>query len=249
MPRRTGFAIAYLALVFFGSSAAITGSSEWKDHLHLLYRFEGYHKSQYFGDGVYLPGDLNLDGYGDMLVGASSEEIGGMISAGKGYVYSGFDGALLYTYEGEQEHSWFGKALCGISDTDGDGYPNEWNEGKSHDDSTSVPKLILDEFPEDGSEWKDTDSDGIGDNSDAFPMDIAASIDTDGDGYPDEWNPGKTIVDSTTNLRLDAYPNDPKRWDTDETTSDDDDSPAYGTSIFAVAFIVAATIIRRRKCF
>ncbi len=54
----------------------------------------------------------------------------------------------------------------------------------------------------------DTDGDGISNTQDAFPADGAASVDTDRDGYPDAWNTGKSQVDSSTNLQLDAFPND-----------------------------------------
>ena len=40
-------------------------------------------------------------------------------------------------------------------------------------------------FPEDGTEWIDTDGDGVGDNSDAFPFDASETLDSDGDGYGD----------------------------------------------------------------
>jgi hypothetical protein len=95
----------------------------WEEYYYLLYRYEGYHVNQFFGDHVYLPGDLDLDDYGDILVGASGEEVNGMSFAGRGYVYSGFDGELWYTFEGENESARFGSALCGLGDTDSDGYP------------------------------------------------------------------------------------------------------------------------------
>jgi len=127
-------------------------------------------------------------------------------------------------------------------DTDNDGYPDSWNDGKSQDDSTTG--LTLDAFPDDPEEWDDTDSDGvgdnsdvfpedseewadtdndsIGDNSDAFPDDPAASIDSDDDGMPDSWNDGFGPEDSTSDppLVIDLYPNDPDN----EATDDDDDS-------------------------
>jgi len=39
-------------------------------------------------------------------------------------------------------------------DTDGDGYPDEWNSGKGHSDSTSKPPLELDAYPNDSARWK-----------------------------------------------------------------------------------------------
>jgi hypothetical protein len=57
----------------------------------------------------------------------------------------------------------------------------------------------------------DADGDDIPDEDDAFPLDPAASQDSDEDGYPDIWNPGKSEENSTSNLRIDEYPNDPER--------------------------------------
>ncbi|MFW3145187.1 MAG: hypothetical protein ACMUIE_00060 [Thermoplasmatota archaeon] len=115
-------------------------------------------------------------------------------------------------------------------DTDGDGYPDSWNPGRSGNDSTTGLELDMfpydeyewsdsdmdgrgdnsDAFPDNPYEWSDTDGDGSGDNSDDFPGDPAASVDSDSDGYPDFWNPGKSEKDSTTGLKLDRYPRDPK---------------------------------------
>ena len=65
-------------------------------------------------------------------------------------------------------------------------------------------------FKNDPDEWRDSDGDGVGDNSDAFIFDPAAAMDTDGDGYPDRWNDNKSAKDSTTGItRLDDYPDDP----------------------------------------
>ena len=77
-------------------------------------------------------------------------------------------------------------------------------ENKTNDNNNTIP------FEPDPD--KDSDDDGVPDDKDAFPEDPAASIDSDGDGYPDQWNPGKSAKDSTTGLKLDAYPNDPKKY-------------------------------------
>lgn len=71
-------------------------------------------------------------------------------------------------------------AAC--EDSDDDGYPDEWNEGKTQQDSTSNPPLSLDAFPYDPNEHIDTDGDGVGDNSDVFPNDSSESRDDDNDG-------------------------------------------------------------------
>jgi hypothetical protein len=61
----------------------------------------------------------------------------------------------------------------------------------------------MDDFPEDPSEWRDTDGDGVGDNTDHFPMDPTKTVDPDNtDGYED--SDGDGVVDV-----IDAFPTDP----------------------------------------
>ena len=45
--------------------------------------------------------------------------------------------------------------------------------------------MNADVFPEDPTEWADSDGDGVGDNADAFPNDATETLDTDGDGMGD----------------------------------------------------------------
>ena len=107
-------------------------------------------------------------------------------------------------------------------DTDKDGWPDKWNEGKIEEDSTSNPKLHLDAFPNDPEEWADSDGDGYGDNkADTFPGNSDEWADNDGDGYgdneddkfpgnSDEWadNDGDGYGDN----KADKFPNDKNEW-------------------------------------
>ncbi|MBK8382124.1 MAG: FG-GAP repeat protein, partial [Ignavibacteria bacterium] len=42
-----------------------------------------------FGNAVSLAGDMNGDGYGDIIVGANGNDAGGLSPAGRAYVYFG----------------------------------------------------------------------------------------------------------------------------------------------------------------
>jgi predicted transglutaminase-like cysteine proteinase len=83
-------------------------------------------------------------------------------------------------------------------DSDGDGYPDRWNPGKGQSDSTSDPPLELDDLPFDPDEHKDSDNDGVGDNSDVFPDDPNEWSDLDSDGVGDN-----SDINPTVNLSID----------------------------------------------
>jgi hypothetical protein len=144
-------------------------------------------------------------------------------------------------------------------DSDSDNYPDsidafpynntQWNDTDRDGHGDNLWGNNGDAFIHDPDEWTDSDGDGIGDNSDKFPKDIAASIDVDDDGYPDSWNPGKSAKDSTTGLKLDAYPNDPNRYKK-ETSQDN----TYAISLVVIVIIVLLLIatsklfLSRSKC-
>ena len=97
----------------------------------------------------------------------------------------------------------------GDEDYDNDGYSN-YREYLGDDDKEGNTDWSNPEDPQ-SHPVKDSDGDGIPDNSDKFPNDPAASIDSDSDGCPDAWNTGMTRNDSTSvpQLNLDQFPKDP----------------------------------------
>jgi hypothetical protein len=76
-----------------------------------------------FGGSVSGIGDLNDDGYCDVVVGAWCEE-GGALSAGRAYLFSGQDGSVLHTLESADPEQWghFGYSVSNAGDVNGDGY-------------------------------------------------------------------------------------------------------------------------------
>ncbi|MBU0482260.1 MAG: thrombospondin type 3 repeat-containing protein, partial [Proteobacteria bacterium] len=66
-------------------------------------------------------------------------------------------------------------------DSDQDGFPDDWNPGKSEADTTTG--LILDVFPTDPDETSDTDGDGWGDNGDCCPFNKPIHIVGGGDHW------------------------------------------------------------------
>ena len=74
-----------------------------------------------FGIGPADAGDVNHDGYDDLIVGAWQHSSAAR-SGGKVYLYSGKDGSLLRAYTCRIPGDTFGFDATGIGDVDGDGF-------------------------------------------------------------------------------------------------------------------------------
>ena len=70
-------------------------------------------KDEEFGRHVSGIGDVNGDGRSDVIVGAPAKD--GTAGAGRAYVFSGKDGRLLATFQGEREGDDFGSAVAGAT--------------------------------------------------------------------------------------------------------------------------------------
>ena len=111
-PRRDqgGLADSGIALVYSGRS----GSQ--------LYFLAGANAEDQFGYAVSGGGDLNRDGFDDILVGAPYADPNGLANAGSAYVYSGQDGSLMYQWDGEVLNSAFGTSVSLAGDLNSDGF-------------------------------------------------------------------------------------------------------------------------------
>jgi hypothetical protein len=76
-----------------------------------------------FGCCVAGVGDVNNDGYSDVVVGAEQED-GGAEGGGRAFVFSGATGAVLYTLQSPNPtvQGRFGCSVSGAGDVDNDGY-------------------------------------------------------------------------------------------------------------------------------
>ncbi len=91
-----------------------------------LFRFSGT-PSDGFGAAVLGPGDLDLDGYPDILVAAPQGNAG----AGVVHVYSGRNGVLRQSIA-DPGSAAFGTRLRAAGDIDRDGNPDFWVEDSAH---------------------------------------------------------------------------------------------------------------------
>lgn len=89
----------------------------------VLHRFDGpAERDAWLGEAVAGVGDLNQDGYDDVVVGASNTTPYGTV-----WAFSGFDGSILYTWNGEQTGGFgdnFGWRVSAAGDVNQDGVPD-----------------------------------------------------------------------------------------------------------------------------
>ncbi len=78
----------------------------------VYYTFNGENPGDRFGWSVASAGDVNDDGYDDVIIGAPWNDEGGS-NAGKVYIYSGHDGSMLGQKVGERAGDQFGYAVGG----------------------------------------------------------------------------------------------------------------------------------------
>jgi len=86
------------------------------------YQFDGPLAGDELGRAVSDAGDVNGDGFDDIVVGASDSDPGGKLNAGSAYVYSGATGGLIYQFDGGSAGNSFGRHVEGAGDVNGDGF-------------------------------------------------------------------------------------------------------------------------------
>src|SRR5207247_1265133 len=88
------------------------------------FRFDGALTEDRLGVSVGRLGDVDGDGFADILTGARYADVDGRTDTGSVYVFSGKDGHQIYRFNGESAGDWFGVAVAGIGDVNGDGRPD-----------------------------------------------------------------------------------------------------------------------------
>lgn len=76
------------------------------------------------GQSLAPAGDVDADGYPDLIVGGFATAGWPPTDPGRARIYSGFDGSILRTLVGATPGSLFGFAVAGIGDVNGDGRPD-----------------------------------------------------------------------------------------------------------------------------
>ena len=77
-----------------------------------------------FGYSVTGAGDVNGDGYDDVMVGATNAGVSFPL-AGRVYLFSGQDGSIIWTQDGQGENYRLGAGAGLVGDVNGDGIPDQ----------------------------------------------------------------------------------------------------------------------------
>jgi hypothetical protein len=106
------------AYVYLGSETGLLSTPAWIA--------EGNQAYAYFAYAVAGAGDVNDDGYDDVIVGACNYDVAGLENAGRAYVFHGDSAGVspdaAWIVEGDQFNEYLGRSVAGAGDVNDDGY-------------------------------------------------------------------------------------------------------------------------------
>ncbi|MDP7136710.1 MAG: integrin alpha, partial [Candidatus Poseidoniia archaeon] len=176
-----GSAAGEVYVYSFGVNAVLTAWEDWSD--------QGEAANDYFGVSVASAGDVNGDGYADVIVGAYGND-GADSAAGEAYVYygsaSGLSATPDWSDQGEAEDDYFGFSVASAGDVNGDGYADVvvgalYNDGAGSNAGEAYVYHGSASGLSATPDWSDQGEAA----SDAFGVSVASAGDVNGDGYAD----------------------------------------------------------------
>jgi hypothetical protein len=167
------------AFVYLGSASGLSTSPAWTA--------EGNLDSAEFGCSVSTAGDVNGDGYDDVIVGADHYHAG-QTDEGRAYVFlgsaSGMFSSPVWTGESDTAGALFGHSVATAGDVNGDGYADVIVGAPGTQPTTQGRAYVylgstggLSTAPAWTGQSDQTDS--------AYGTSVASALDTNGDGYDD----------------------------------------------------------------
>jgi hypothetical protein len=121
------------ACLHLGSASGLSTTPSWTA--------EGNHTEAFFGHSVASAGDVNDDGYDDLVVGAVGYSSGVAVNDGRVYLYLGSalgtSPTSSWTAESDQADAWFGYSVASAGDVNGDSFDDvvagalRWDNGET----------------------------------------------------------------------------------------------------------------------
>lgn len=138
---------------------------------NVIWSFYGHNVGDHFGTVVSGAGDVDNDGYDDLIIGVPGWD-GTHNVMGRAYVYSGLTGDELYDIsEATGEYNQYGACVAGVNDVNNDGY-DDFAVGASGMKTIWVYSGITGDIL---YQWTDSDT----------MYEVAPAKDIDNDGYDD----------------------------------------------------------------
>ncbi len=176
------------ARVYLGTSSGLNTTPNWS--------IQGSGGGVWFGHSVGTAGDVNGDGYSDVIVGAPYDDDGGLDHIGKAFLYLGSSNPPNYlsttadwTGKGTQEREHFGYSVGTAGDVNGDGYSDVIVGAYYYDTAsdTNAGKAFVYHGTDD-SPYLSTTADWSVEGSQAnaqFGYSVGTAGDVNGDGFSD----------------------------------------------------------------
>ena len=113
------------AFVYHGSSTGLSLTANWTGESNQAFASYGGTQSGLIGYGIGSAGDVNGDGYSDIIIAATGYD-NGQTDEGRAFVYhgssTGLSVAANWTFESDQVSAILGNSVASAGDVNGDGY-------------------------------------------------------------------------------------------------------------------------------